>query len=334
MAVRTEIYTLNYADEWYNGITASGYTLPTQATIIAVSPGSLRTGVNFSLQKGGGISGNVTAAGGTPIVGEEIDVYDSGTNWIRGTETGAGGTYQAIGLATQGLYYVRTSVGSGNFINEWFDDMPLAGSGIPPGATGVRVPSGSVTGGVDFVLQRGGTLFGRVSDGADSPLTGIGLALYTTAGVWRASAETGVGGYYQMSQITPDTYYLRSDSGGLGFVDKWYQAASIDGSAIPIDAQPLALTANGTNQADLTLGFMIVSAGKAPDEEFSVRWQAASGTVYQVEWTTDFTVWTNAPAGSNDVQQSLRTAPAQSVLEYSVPTSTNMAGNYRVQIVH
>ena len=61
-------------------------------------------------------------------------------------------------------------------------------------------------------------------------------------------------------------------------------------------------------------------------------WQGASGTVYQVMQSQDMAGWTNAPSGSNAVQQSRRRGLSQDVLQYQCPEPVGEALFYRTII--
>lgn len=163
---------------------------------VAVSLGGNVTGIDAVLAKGGSISGRVTDAAGGPLPGVRVDVSPSiccGSGWAN-TTTDANGMYRAVGLPTD-TYAV-------NF-------FPPDGSGYTNASypTDVPVTAGQETSGIDQVLRIGGSISGRVTDSAGSPLPGIWVD--ASNGADARMAQTDAGGYYRLTELAQGEYLVR-----------------------------------------------------------------------------------------------------------------------------
>ncbi len=155
------------------------------ATRITVNEGETVTGVDLALQRGGGISGKVVEQGSGQILRPTVRIQDAegrdvSNAWIFDKD---GNYYSSKGLET-GEYYVRTF---SEYLDECFDNKPCTwdefGFGTP-----VKVKEGQVTTGIDFELERGGTISGTVYDAVTgAPLVG--------ASVYAINLETGLQSY-------------------------------------------------------------------------------------------------------------------------------------------
>lgn len=331
--LRTLAGMSNYVDEWFDGVPAAGVGIPAAADDVWVTAGIIVSNVDFSLAVGGAIAGTVTGTDGVPVQAVWVDVYDAQANWIKGGITGTGGAYRVQGLSTQDLYYARTSDGIHNYVNEWFDNVPVAGDGITPGAQALAVPCGGDRTGVDFALEVGGWIHGLVSDAVGSPLVGIAVELYGTNGTWLARATTDVVGWYEFAQIAAASYILRTDSGAQGFADEWYDNVPVDDGPMPDGVVAVPVQGGAATNVGFTLGYRMtdvcLSNGQA-----CVAWQAAQGTTYRVRLSTNLVAgaWANAPDGTNAIEQSRQTAAAQAVLLYRDSDPGQTGRFYRVEI--
>ena len=125
-------------------------------------------GIDFVLEEGGAISGRVTDSSGNPIPNVQIDVndYDTGEGW-GGNRTDSNGEYTITGLAS-GDYRVRacpSCVGPDeprlNYRSEYYDNVIEY-----PAASRVSVAASQTAAGIDFQLEEGGSITGRVTSPA------------------------------------------------------------------------------------------------------------------------------------------------------------------------
>jgi hypothetical protein len=257
-------------------------------------------------------------------------VYTSGTNWVKSATTDAGGAYRIEGLSTQFLYCARTYADGYQYVDEWYDNVLVSGEGIPPLAQAFGVSTATVKT-VNFSLDPSGILVGQVSDASGSGLTGIVVSAYSTNGVLAGSGKTGAGGSYQLSQLPASSYFVRTYSDWMGFVDEWHDNVALDSGGIPSSALAVTVTNGGIAYVDFELGFLVMTTA-CDKAGFCMGWQAASGTTYQVFLSGDLVTWTNAPSGTNAVEKSHQQAAAQGLLEYRDGTSTTNPAFYRVRI--
>jgi hypothetical protein len=101
---------------------------------------------------------------------------------------------------------------------------------------------------------------------------------------------------------------------------------------VPASASRIALSAGSSVPLTFTLGYAIINWGWT-NGYARLFWQAVSGTTYQVVHSLGMSDWTNAPSGTRAVDQSLRAATKQEILEYQDPDSFERRGFYRVDIV-
>ncbi len=128
-------------------------------TSVSVNAPNKTSGINFTLDKGGTVSGHVYKADGiTPVVNASIVAYPIGNNLgyssYGSSLSGADGSYNVAGLYT-GSY--RISAQASGYITEYYRD-----SYDPDKATSVNVTAPDNTSGIDFTLDKGGTISGRV----------------------------------------------------------------------------------------------------------------------------------------------------------------------------
>jgi hypothetical protein len=331
--MRTSAGVSNYIDEWYNDVTASGVGIPAAAGRLSVPAGGSLSNVDFALAVGGAIAGTVTVAGGSPIEGLWVDVYDARTNWLKGSTTATNGAYRVQGLPTQDVYFARTADGTYNYVDEWFDNVPAIGVGVPAGAQPLTVPAGGDRTNVNFALDVGGWVEGLVSDEIGSPLVGIAVDLYQTNGAWAARATSDAVGWYEVAQVSPAWYYLRTDSGTQGFSDEWHNNVLVGGSQIPSTASAVPVRGGAATNIGFALAYRITEASLS-NGHACIAWQAAAGTTNRVRFSTNIVagVWTNAPDGSNALEQSRQIATSQDVLRYQTPFTGSTTRFYRVTI--
>lgn len=211
---------------------------------VVVHAGELIDGIDFSLVKGGVITGTITDENGKPVVGEEVklrsyvmkgrsyEYYNSGgLDQMRNTDDR--GVYRIFGLPP-GKYLVRVGQDQeGSFLNA--KSYPLT---FYPSVTEevnakvVDVSEGGEATGIDIKLPQQNTLYvasGRVIDATtDAPVAGVRLGFnavlntedrFGGGGVTRAA--TTAQGEFQLPRLRPGKYlaYLRPEEGSEFYSD-------------------------------------------------------------------------------------------------------------------
>lgn len=158
--VRTFNSPQYYIDQLFSNIPCpAGVCDPTAGSPIAVTAGSIHTGVDFALAPGGRIQGSITGADGAPLQNITVDVYNSqGIHLTSGTSDNEG-QYEVKGLST-GTYYAKASEADGCQESELYGDVPCPG-GIcdPTKGTPISVVAGSTQSGISIELERASYLF-------------------------------------------------------------------------------------------------------------------------------------------------------------------------------
>ena len=194
-----------------------------EGTSIAVTAGATTTAIDFALETDpGSISGRVTDSGtGAPIEGIEIQAQD--LDLVLGSEpaqvvagrafTDANGDY-TIQAVTPGNYLLVTSGDEQGYRREFYDDVKV-GESLDL-VTAVVVGTSPVSG-IDFALDRGGSISGRITRSVNgTPVAGIlVIANDTTTGLGVAGMETDADGNYTLPAIEAGTYRVSTFSGRL-----------------------------------------------------------------------------------------------------------------------
>ena len=190
---------------------------------IGVTAGATTTGIDFALSTStGAISGRVTdSVSGLPIANVEIQVQD--LDLVLGSEpalvvagrdrTDADGLY-TVASVPPGNYVVSTSGDELGYARELYDNVAV-GAGAE-NATPVVVDSDPI-GGIDFALDPGGSIAGRITRAQDgSPVAGIlVIANDTATGLETAGMETDGNGNYTLPALPAGEYRVSTFSGFL-----------------------------------------------------------------------------------------------------------------------
>jgi len=182
------------------------------ASITADLPNA--TGVDFTLEIGGTISGRVvdslTSKG---ISGVHVNAHDRTTDeWLAGTDTDPNGYYTLVGLPT-GSYIVRThAAGSGlSYVDKYYDARYRRHEADP-----VYVTAPDNTANINFSLEAGGSISGRVMNSINSEgIAGVHVSAqdYET-GEWVAGTDTNIDGYYTLLGLPTGSYRVRTHARG------------------------------------------------------------------------------------------------------------------------
>jgi hypothetical protein len=124
------------------------------ATVITVTSGVTRTGVDITLPAGGQISGTVADTGGYLVTDIGVDVLDAGGALVASSTTNNSGAYVTSPGLPSGNYRVHFHSGSSKWFctTDFYSTRYYSGSNSLEQATLVSVVQGSVTSNVDAVL--------------------------------------------------------------------------------------------------------------------------------------------------------------------------------------
>lgn len=217
-----------YTKEWYDNKTSWE-----QADVITITAlGEVKTGINFSLEQiiappTGAIAGKVcdpSGAIGLPVA--LVVAFNLADSTIKG------GTISSYDFATLGNYvigdlppgqyivYANDYFGSlmgMNFVGEYYQEALT-----PDGATPVPVAAGDTTAGINFTLNVGGAIAGKVLGPGDAPMDSIFVVAFDARildSLWVnpfftdydvGFAITDANGNYQINGLPTSNYILRT----------------------------------------------------------------------------------------------------------------------------
>ena len=192
------------------------------ADVKVVAPEAI-TSVNFSLLKGGTITGRITnARTGEPLA--RIGVSVSGARHSAHTSTNDLGVYVASGLPS-GSYILQTDTqppspmrGPERVLNQVYKGVPCAHYGCSTrGAVPVSVTAPDTRDHIDFALIEGGIISGVVRNGlTGAPAEGVRVEFLTASGEQVGYIDTDAQGRYASGGLPSGRYFAVLISGIRG----------------------------------------------------------------------------------------------------------------------
>ncbi len=195
-----------YLPEYYNDKSEEWLADP-----ITVTVGQNVSNINAALQRGGYISGQVTAAdGGAPLANISVTVYDSQGRYKGGVSTNASGHYTTTALLS-GAYRLRFSPQSNGaaaaYLTEYYNNKVNLTVADP-----ISVTVGNATPNINAVLDRGGRISGRVTGTGNIPLEGVQVWVYDATGNSLGQGSTNSSGYYTTTGVVAGSYHIQFDT--------------------------------------------------------------------------------------------------------------------------
>ncbi len=178
------------------------------ADVLTIVEGDTITGINFTLEAGGRVTGHVYKEDGvTPIDGMLVRAYAPNGGLVHGSETDYDGSY-TIWLET-GSYFLTTqaNVRGNKWVDEWYN-----GKYDRENADAVSVVAPDTTDGIDFSLAKAGSISGHVygQDGV-TPIAGASVYAFPTGGDHPgAGANTGPDGSYTIQGLPSGNYRVQA----------------------------------------------------------------------------------------------------------------------------
>lgn len=229
--------------------TGGGAYLEQTSAEIAVTSGGTSGPVDAQLSRAATVAGTVTAeAGGAPVEGVCIGLYDS-SDVIQGTtSTAADGTY-VLDRILPGSYkigFLTTGAGSCapvDYLTEFYDGAPAAPDAIDlAGAAAQTLSADQSLTGVDAALSRGGAITGTVADLSDLGIANVCVEAYDDAGEVVSFDETDGDGIYRIEALRDGDYRVgfRDCDTGL-YLNEFHDGAG--GTTLLENAVPVAVAA-------------------------------------------------------------------------------------------
>ena len=221
-------------------------------TPVSASAGTITTGIDFSLLRRGEIRGTIhDVLGGEPGWGEVRIIDATGFEAATVYWNSYSPSYTAGGLAPGSYFVVADS--SESHRDEVWHDLPCDGEypqhcSHASGVT-VQVSEAGVVTGIDFTLDRLGTIQGTVVDGpSGTPIYGVTVRLYDEGGGSIGDNYSSSSGAWEWSGAWPGSYFAVTDEHSLEHVDQLYDGIPCPGGpgdgCTPTSGTPIALDYN------------------------------------------------------------------------------------------
>jgi len=288
---------LDLIDQYYSGVYNWAQATPVPVTAPGDTPN-----IDFNLDAEGSISGHfMDGATGEPISGALIIVYDYSSGEQHGyASTDVDGYYSVAGIPT-GQYRVQAR--ATGYISEWYQDTTNYWLATP-----VLVTAPDDTPNIDFSLDIGGSISGRVIDSVTGqPISGAKVyACDYYTGLGYSGPLTNEQGYYIINDLPDGEYRVQAEASG--HAREWYQdtydlgeativsvAAPNDTSGIDFDLEPegsisgqaidgatgLPISGAYVNVYDYSVGYLLRSQQTRSDGTYTV--EGLPTGVYRVE---------------------------------------------------
>ncbi len=202
-------YGVNWLSEVYGGqhCAAFSYCDPTSGEAVPVALETDVTGIDFALDHGGELLGRVADhASGMPVSGAWIYFHLEGEPYPVGYSSSDSTGWFRSNPLLPGTYTAE----AGAFGYE--GQVYCAGASCPPGGTPIAVDLGAKISGIDFQLQRQGSIAGTVRTAATgATLAFAGVQVLDQNGGQVAGAITDMQGQYLVAGLAPGTYIVVAD---------------------------------------------------------------------------------------------------------------------------
>lgn len=212
---------LPYANQYANGTSVWNDAQEVDTT------GGPVTGLNFTLEPGGSISGQVLDSDSNPIASLTLAVLNDDQQWVDAGVTDPAGNYVINGVP-YGSFKVLACAscfnGTATYINSYYNGSLTFEAASPVTVDAVTNPSD-----INFSLEVGSAIEGIVTDISDAPLEDIQVAAvqWDTASSqwqWVRDVRTGADGKYTISGLLDGSYRVQAcpECSGKYYVGEYY----------------------------------------------------------------------------------------------------------------
>lgn len=190
-----------------------------EANRVTVTEPGTTTGIDFTLDPAGIVTGRVTEEGGAPIENLHIAaIRVSDDAWFGGPNTDASGYYTFTEVPATDVYiYACSGCNDHPYVDEYYDD-----SLNKDGATVLSISAGITTPNVDFALTVGGSISGYVRDEHGAPIADANVHADDFDGnQWGRGTNTQADGSYTITGLPSGDYRVRANA--EGHLEEYYQ---------------------------------------------------------------------------------------------------------------
>lgn len=235
-----------HRSEVYDDLPCSRHRCPiTSGTLVPVVDTTPVSGIDFALDRLGAVSGTVRNGGsGAPVTAGAVRLYDE-SGLVSG---GVGyldsdGGFRITGVEP-GTWVALTVLN--DYLNEMWDDIPCLQSCDLATGTPVTVEPGTETEGIDFVVDRYGTIRGTVTHSLSGvPISYARVVAIDSSGVIQDTATTASStGAYTLSRLPAGTYTVRAEDDD--YAVELYDDVPCHAGCTETDATYLTVSLNST----------------------------------------------------------------------------------------
>ena len=209
-------YSEEYIHQWYDGAAT-----PFDAKRVNVTIDQETAGIDFTLSKGGSISGKVKSKSGVAIPYSSVTVVDSTFLPISYYYTyDDSGSYRITKLPVGKSLYVTAS--AYGYAQRWYDNVS-----VPDSATAIILAEGGERNNVNFALPLGGSITGRVQDINGYPIPYANIYAYDSLTSYYAYSNQS--GSYSLAGMSNGRYYVLASANA--YDEQWFDRASSEAEA-------------------------------------------------------------------------------------------------------
>ena len=186
---------------------------PSTGDPVDVTQGADTGGIDFALDLLPSISGTVTDLAGAPAPGVSVTVRTDSGSFAGSAVTAADGTYQVGDLLPWTYYVVARGTA---YLDELYDDLPCEQGCVYSDGQPIVLDGTQGQSGIDFALEKLGTISGRVTDAVSG--AGVGstkVEVVTAAGEVVRTATTALDGTYSAKGLDTGSYLVRTTGSRL-----------------------------------------------------------------------------------------------------------------------
>lgn len=200
-----------YRPELHDDIPCSPTCSLSDGTPAEVVDGETSPGIDFALVRFGSISGRVIhAASSEPVAYGSVRIWSELGSLVRTVLSDANGDYSSGGLP-DGVYYVSTA-NDNRFVDQLWDALPCWPTCDVSSGTPIAVSLGVTTPGIDFALERTGSVSGEVLEAGSGIELNSFVRLYDGNGALVQSGYSYESAGYRIERLAPGNYFLVASS--------------------------------------------------------------------------------------------------------------------------
>ncbi|HXI13556.1 MAG TPA: carboxypeptidase regulatory-like domain-containing protein [Thermoanaerobaculia bacterium] len=266
-----------FATSFYQGASSFESTVA-----LSVSGSQTLSNIDFSLQRGGRVTGRVVTSSGAPIAGAVVTAYNLDGSRRAFTFTDGNGRYSLV--LAPGQYKLAAFDEGGLFAPEF-----LVGQSTFVAASVITVSSDVTLAGSDFVLGSLARVTGTVLEsGTSRPLAGLTVAAYSLEGALITMSTTDALGRFALSLPAGTVKLVTSDPAGV------FATSFFEGADSFVTARALVLGAGAAMGVEITVQAGGRLVGRVTDASTGAGLSGITVEAYNLSGTQRATTLTDA----------------------------------------